>query len=62
MRVLARDEYINEIKYCYENSRWEFSYYSVLYLYLCQFRNEETKLVCCADWKSRGKKTSVVYH
>ena len=31
MQELSRDEYISEIKYCYENSRWEFSFYAVLY-------------------------------
>ena len=58
MQELSRDEYISEIKYCYENSRWEFSFYAVLYLFFCQFRNEQIKLVHCADWKSRGANTS----
>lgn len=58
MQKLSRDEYISEIKYCYENSRWEFSFYAVLYSYFCQFRNEQIKLVYCADWKSRGANTS----
>lgn len=58
MKYLSREEYIEEIKYCYENSRWEFSFYAVLYSYLCQFRNNEVKLVHCADWKSRGMNTS----
>ena len=55
---LSRDEYIKEIQYCYENSRWEFSFYTILYLYLCQFRNADIKLVHCANWRSRGVKTS----
>ena len=58
MQELSRDEYIGEIKYCYENSRWEFSFYAVLYSFFCQFRNERIKLVHCADWKSRGVNTS----
>lgn len=58
MQELSRDEYISEIKYCYENSRWEFSFYAVLYSFFCQFRNEKIKLVHCADWKSRGANTS----
>ena len=58
MQELSRDKYISEIKYCYENSRWEFSFYAVLYLFFCQFRNEQIKLVHCADWKSRGANTS----
>lgn len=58
MQDLSREEYISEIKYCYENSRWEFSFYAVLYSYFCQFRNDKIKLVHCADWKSRGAKTS----
>ena len=58
MQELSRDKYISEIKYCYENSRWEFSFYAVLYLLFCQFRNEQIKLVHCADWKSRGANTS----
>lgn len=58
MQELSRDEYISEIKYCYENSRWEFSFYAVLYSFFCQFRNEQIKLVHCADWKSRGTNTS----
>lgn len=58
MKDLSIEEYITEIKYCYENSRWEFSYYAVLYSYLCQFRNNKIKLVQCSDWRSRGKKTS----
>ncbi len=59
MQELSKEDYINEIKYCYDNSRWEFSFYPVLYLFLCQFRNGETKLVHSADWKSRGKNTSL---
>ena len=43
MQELSRDKYISEIKYCYENSRWEFSFYAVLYLLFCQFRNEQIK-------------------
>jgi hypothetical protein len=58
MKDFSRDEYISEIQYCYENSRWEFSFYAVLYSYFCQFRNDKIKLVHCADWKSRGAKTS----
>ena len=58
MKYLSREEYIEEIKYCYENSRWEFSFYAILYSYLCQFRNNKIKLVHCADWKSRGVNTS----
>ena len=58
MQELSRDEYISEIKYCYENSRWEFSFYAVLYSFFCQFRTEQIKLVHCADWKSRGANTS----
>lgn len=58
MKELSKKEYIDELKYCYKNSRWEFSYYSVLYLYLSQYRNEKIQLVHCADWKSRGKRTS----
>lgn len=58
MKDLSREEYLFEIKYCYENSRWEFSYYAVLYSYFCQFRNDKIKLVHCANWKSRGDKTS----
>ena len=58
MKELTRDEYISEIEYCYNNSRWEFSFYAVLYLFFCQFRSEQIKLVHCADWKSRGKNTS----
>ncbi len=59
MKELSRDEYISEMKYCYENSRWEFSFYAVLYSFFCQFRNEDIKLVHCADWKSRGANTSM---
>ena len=58
MKELSRNEYISEIQYCYKNSRWEFSFYAVLYSFLCQFRSEQIKLVHCADWKSRGQKTS----
>lgn len=58
MQEMSSDEFINEIKYCYENSRWEFSFYAVLYSFFCQFRNEHIKLVHCADWKSRGRNTS----
>lgn len=58
MKELSRNEYISEILYSYENSRWEFSFYPVLYLFLCQFRSKDIKLVYCADWKSRGKNTS----
>ena len=59
MKDLSREEYISEIKYCYKNSRWEFSFYAVLYMYLLQFRDENNKLILCADYKSRGKRTSV---
>lgn len=58
MKTWSLDEYISEIKYSYKNSRWEFSFYAVLYSFLCQFRNEKVKLVHCADWKSRGANTS----
>ena len=59
MKEISREEYISEIKYCYDNSRWEFSFYAVLYLYFCQFRiDNKIKLVHCADWKSRRNNTS----
>ena len=58
MKELSRNEYISEIQYCYENSRWEFSFYAVLYSFFCQFRSENIKIVHCADWKSRGINTS----
>lgn len=58
MKEFSRDEYLSEIQYCYKNSRWEFSFYAVLYSFFCQFRSEQIKLVHCADWKSRGKNTS----
>ena len=58
MKELSRDEYLSEIQYCYNNSRWEFSFYAVIYSFFCQFRSEQIKLVHCADWKSRGKNTS----
>lgn len=58
MKELSRNEYIDEIQYCYKNSRWEFSFYAVLYSFLCQFRSEQIKLVHCANWTSHGKNTS----
>ena len=32
----------------------------MLYLYLCQFGSSDIKLIHCADWKSRGKRTSEI--
>ena len=58
MKDLSKEEYLRELKYCYTNSRWEFSFYAVLYMFLLQFRDEYNKLILCADYKSRGRRTS----